>query len=326
MKYSVIFLLISIALPYADMHGNMVSPTTWFDAGGKYGMKSGAQCHPGHDLHGPGIVYGNQCMWFSNYTFIPGEPTLDPALWTYPYPFFARHPWRAPGHAPVWSPCGAAGGNPRGCPIGDEKHGKNCPFGGYSYGPLAEQFSFPDVVTTEWRAGSVVEAAWAMIANHGGGYSYRLCKVPPEGVKGLTEDCFQRTPLNFHGDVQWVQYGENKANRTAFKANRTTEGTFPIGSQWTKNPIPACKGPDGGFRHPEECLQGTQFPPPAPGLFGFGAHLTEKGITGNPFKYSIVDELLVPKDLVRGEYVLSFRWDVEQTSQIWNTCSNIRVV
>ena len=27
-----------------------------------------------------------------------------------------------------------------------------------------------------------------------------------------------------------------------------------------------------------------------------------------------------------GDYVLSFRWDCEQTSQIWNGCSSIRIV
>lgn len=321
-----ILLLLLSALPCIVAHGNMVHPPTWFDAGGEIGMKPGQQCHAGHDLHGHGVLHGSACMWYSNYTFIPGEQTLDPTLWTYPYPYFARNPWRAPGHAPVWSPCGAAGGNPRGCPPGSPVHGMRCPFGGYSYGPPAEVYPFPDVVTTEWEAGSVAEVAWALIANHGGGYSYRLCKVPEEGVKGITEECFQKTPLQFHGDTQWVQYGTDRENRTAFKANRTTEGTFPIGSQWSKVPIPACRGPDGGFRQAGNCVYGTQFPPPAPGLFGFGARLTEKGIEFDPFEYSIVDELIVSKDLVPGEYILSFRWDAEQTSQIWNTCSNIKIV
>ena len=30
--------------------------------------------------------------------------------------FFSQHPWRAPGTAPLHSPCGVAGGNPQGCP------------------------------------------------------------------------------------------------------------------------------------------------------------------------------------------------------------------
>ena len=30
--------------------------------------------------------------------------------------YFARHPWRAPGSARLYSGCGVAGGNPEGCP------------------------------------------------------------------------------------------------------------------------------------------------------------------------------------------------------------------
>ena len=33
-----------------------------------------------------------------------------------------------------------------------------------------------DVVTTEWVAGGVAEVGWGIIANHGGGYQYRLCR------------------------------------------------------------------------------------------------------------------------------------------------------
>ena len=29
----------------------------------------------------------------------------------------ARHPWKAPGSAPVFAACGVAGGNPLGCPV-----------------------------------------------------------------------------------------------------------------------------------------------------------------------------------------------------------------
>ena len=32
---------------------------------------------------------------------------------------------------------------------------------------------------TTWKKGSVVTVGWGMAANHGGGYQYRLCKLPP---------------------------------------------------------------------------------------------------------------------------------------------------
>ena len=38
--------------------------------------------------------------------------------------------------------------------------------------------SYPRVrVHHRWKAGATVEVSWAIEANHGGGYQYRLCKV-----------------------------------------------------------------------------------------------------------------------------------------------------
>ena len=103
----------------------------------------------------------------------PGHPLED---WT------QTHLWRAPGTAPIRSPCGIDGGNPGGCsssPFGPgDKTGGSCAGGGYGIGPDARNFSFPNYVTTDWTAGSIVDVAWALTANHGGGYSYRLCRRP----------------------------------------------------------------------------------------------------------------------------------------------------
>ena len=35
------------------------------------------------------------------------------------------------------------------------------------------------------------QVKWYVSANHAGGYSYRLCKMPERGIKDLTEECFQ---------------------------------------------------------------------------------------------------------------------------------------
>ena len=74
-----------------------------------------------------------------------------------------------------------------------------------------------------------------MNANHGGGYSYRLCKIPEEGPSGLTEECFQRTPLFFASNEQWVQTGYDTETRIYFTANRTTKGTYPPGKNINLN-------------------------------------------------------------------------------------------
>ena len=96
----------------------------------------------------------------------------------------AQNPWLAPGSAPVFGPCGAAGGFPLGCPWGAPRGpaddcGKEAgAMGGFSYGALGHEYEFPDVVTTTWRRGDTVSLGWGMAANHGGGYQYRLCKLP----------------------------------------------------------------------------------------------------------------------------------------------------
>lgn len=312
-------------------HGAMQWPPSWFDANGTSGLAP--------------LGFNLGVMWFSNETSIPGEPTIleGSPLLTYPksqggYPggagYVGKTPWRAPGSAPIFSPCGVLGGNPHGCPVGaSQAPGTICPGGGSAYGPDAVKSTFPNAVTTEWARGSVVEAGWGIRANHGGGYSYRLCQRSEE----LTEECFQRLPLAFAGEMQHVQWGPNASKRVSFKANRTATGTIPSGSQWTKNPIPACAQPGGGFDKAagNTCdsiwpwRRGTQFPPPAMNLE-----------TGKPLEgfceaqgthwradcgFTIMDQLQVPKHLALGDYVLSFRWDCEQTPQVWTTCANIRV-
>ena len=340
-------------------HGAMQFPPTWFDQGGASALKPG-----GFDL---GV------MWFSNETGIPDgqKHTLPDFMRTYKssggYPgsggFKGQTPWLAPGTAEIFSPCGIRGGNPHGCPIGEGKPGDTCPGGGTAYGQdaikLYEAGNFSGAVTTTWEAGGTAEVAWGIQANHGGGYSYRLCKAS----EGLTEACFQRGALAFVGDTQHAQWGADPAARVSWRANRTTIN----GTTWTKNPIPACGGVGGGYLQPSglTCGRrlGTQFPPPANNLTGgvplqarapardetcssaqWPARLPHamstvdgplpaqgfcesKGTGWRPdCSFAIYDTVRVPAELAPGDdYVLSFRWDCEQTPQVWTTCSSIRV-
>jgi len=120
-----------------------------------------------------------------------------------------------------------------------------CAPGGYGHGPDAR--TLPGNTKPEaWTAGAQEEVMFGITANHGGGYSFRLCPKPKSGYMDLTEECFQRTPLRFVGDTQWLQYGRDESNRTAIPAVRIDQGTHPPGSEWTRNPIPACGTADGG--------------------------------------------------------------------------------
>lgn len=332
-------------------HFGMNKPSPWQDHNGTHGMGRTWRMAGCKLLPAPGekeFAQGCATEWYTNNTIIPGESTLPQEMRTYqdysipiPFPPFKitfpshKNPWHAPGSAPVASPCGIDGGNADGCPAGNRRGG-GCAPGGYGHGPDGRTLK-GNLHPAEWKAGEVVETSWGVTANHGGGYQFRLCpydKSKPK-MEALTEDCFQKTPLKFVGDTQWVQWNEDESSRVAIKARRTTVGTTPAGSEWTRNPIPACAGPGGGTAggssvlkpwngHCKPWIDGQlyQFPPPAKGVFGFwGWQLTQP--RGQQF--SIVDKVQIPADLPEGDYVLSFRIDCEQTAQVWNSCADIHI-
>jgi hypothetical protein len=256
------------------------------------------------------------------------EPTVtDPKFRTYPGTALVKYtPWRSPGFAPVLDPCGEAGGQEPGASI----HGFDIGAKG------SDRSVLPETSGPSWPAGSVQEVSWSLYANHGGGYSYRLC--PKQ--ENLTEACFQRMPLDFLGDLSWVQFGDDVSNRTAIPALRVSVGTNPPGSQWTRNPIPACRSAVGslvGF------CGAAQFEPPLqdyipahpkfaqkPGLYGFGPGALQRGdemaaFWTARFNFNIIDQVQIPANLPAGDYVLGFRWDCEETPQIWQNCADVSI-
>merc|ERR1719445_2811107 len=80
-----------------------------------------------------------------------------------------------------------------------------------------------------WQAGKTAEVSWGFAANHGGGYSYRLCPKPKDNME-LTEECFQQMPLRFVGDTQFLQYTFTTTTRKEIPAMQTDTGTVPAGS------------------------------------------------------------------------------------------------
>lgn len=338
------------------------------------GLMSPAQL--GHNGSGNGGLY-----WFSQPMVNPAEdePLLnDEKYRTYNVKTSAgeddwtrRMPWRSPGKAPVrGSGCGVAGGGPVPCPNGG--------FAPPEYPMGMDGYKLPETSPVEWKLGSVVEMAWAMLANHGGGYSWRVCKK----TEAINEECFQRNSLPFHGNSSWIQYG-SIINRTfngylklpRFEIPRVDvphDMVYPKGSHWARNPIPSClycnqakcgnllpnlslpitNAPDvppnnfggdewwkvekcaqecSGFNLPQ-CPPGmTQFPEPLSGLSGYlgpgfeFADFLPGTVPIEGFNYNIVDKVEIPDHLEPGDYVLSWRWDCEQSPQIWQNCADIRL-
>merc|ERR1711957_415751 len=319
---------------------------------------------------------GGCCLWFNNGAFIgcpectgsdhvskeqcpnPAKPThklqnkktgtlfYDPVKYCLQHPvecaalgykgwFDAvrnRVPWRYPGSAPVANPCGINGGG-----FAEGPHGTGgVAFFGYPQGWKGTEVT-PLLKKTTWIAGSTVEVAWGITANHGGGYQYRLCKVKEataNNTEEATEECFQRTPLEFVGDKQWIQFGDgmDRSNRTEIPAVRVKEGVLPKGSVWTRNPIPGCNDIPRLGGHNHKC-EGPMFPPPVEGIYGFGPGACASGVeqctleemASRAMPYGIVDLVKIPENLEPGDYILSFRWDCEQLTQVWGNCADVQI-
>jgi len=307
--------LLLCSSPLVSGHGNMVFPLTWWDKhqSGWYWDESGHNAHVGCGaLHLPHTGYedknGNKpdClnMWYTNGVKNPGQATIPEEVSQADVTCIGQaghhdtkkeYPWNAPGTAPVFGSCGTLGGNPGGCD--QDEFGDCCSdhCDGFAFGENAETYPWHNPPVTEWKAGSFQEVAWYCGANHAGGYSYRLCKIPHGGITHLTEECFQQNQLDFVGDTHWVNYGKDRktGHRTEVPALQTVEGTFPAGSMWRVNPL--------------------------------RPHMEEGG--SNDYGHGhIIDNVKVPNTLDTGEYVLSFRWDSKCSPQVWSSCANIRIV
>lgn len=266
----------------------------------------------------------------------------------------AWNPWRAPGSTPGFDPCGIAGGAHTNMSMRAGGFGTET---GYPQGFAGSKL--PAIEKSErsvWKSGGVAEVSWASVANHAGGYMYSLCKSSPD----LTEECFDANPLQFASENQKLRYMFLKNNGTlspnhtevTIPATRVTGAgvVYPPTSTWTKNPVPPGSWTKTGW-------QGNQHPPqfaPPPGCdeHCWGYQPCNEGFTHPSYEgwnktkpklpacangkngegcchttayIAVVDEVHVP-NVPAGDYVVRWRWDAEQSPQIWSGCGDVTIV
>ena len=262
----------------------------------------------------------------------------DPGSSTAPDPY-KYNPWRAPGHAPVDDACGRAGGTtPSHGHAGDAVFTtvRNPAFN-VTFGDLGTQALPYAPSGTKWIAGEAVEVGWAIRYNHGGGYQYRLCKKDAPG--GLTEACFQQLPLPFDRTKQALLW--NNGTRLPLRGLFVDEGTSPAGSTWARNPVPRVNAPserDAGCLavNATADVGCVSFAPPCPQdcsgqpRCATPAAHTDEGsqqgqCSGDWTGGQIVDTVIVPASTAPGEYVLGWRWDCEETTQVWSNCADVTI-
>lgn len=232
---------------------------------------------------------------------------------------FKYRPWRAPGRAPVLDSCGMSGGSPF-----RNNNAGGIPPPGTSPGDKGS--ALPAIYEkTTWRAGDVVEVRFGISANHGGGYAYRLCPAD----SALDEACFNQVHLDFVGNKQRLRFAN--ATEIEIDAKTVSEGTFPEGSEWRMNPVPACSGVRAGYAE-LGCDGGAQFEPP-PGCnelcWGYqSGNSIQPGVEDGSIREipSVVDMVQIPRELPKGDWVISFRWDCEHTYQVWSSCGDVTIV
>jgi len=248
-------------------------------------------------------------------------------------------PWRAPGTAVPADPCGVAGG---------DQHGKKQTAGGEYYptknakqGDKGSVVLKPYFSGANWTAGSVVEASWFIQANHAGGYYYRLCPASSE----LTEECFEQTPVPFEGTETTLRM--KNGNEAVVNATFLSEGTHPFGSTWKMNPVPECCPNQtdtaagscesqgytcGSYQHTgvgpkcgsHQCGSDSGMGKSVP-AFPWPTNDPTAPPTGVEPKFAIVDKLRIPAHLEKGHWILGWRWDCEETAQVWMACAGVMI-
>ena len=157
------------------------------------------------------------------------------------------------------------------------------------------------------------EVSWTIEANHGGGYQYRI--APADGP--LTEESFGKIPLPFVGkqSLRWGGGSANGGSEISFDGTYVSEDTVPKGSAWVVNPIP---------RNDWTGQHGV--------ASGFKPHCNDtkmcQGMTDGSSAIpdlEIVDHVMIPLGTPPGSYVLGWRWDCEESNQIWQSCSDITI-
>ena len=158
--------------------------------------------------------------------------------------------------------------------------------------------------------------------------------APADGQ--LTEEIFRKTALDFVG-VSALRWDGNNTGQLEFdpvaRGWQTATGTVPAGSTWRKVPIPTGiwgrEGPtfEPVCRESEDCLHAAR---------GLGRDLNQKrgackcsGFSNPPLlmpNLEVVDKVRIPQHVKPGKYVVQWRWDCEESDQVWASCSDITVI
>lgn len=201
---------------------------------------------------------------------------------------------------------------------------------------------------TVWRRGGTERVRWQLTADHGGGYRYRLCPA----TEPLTEACFQAHPaLEFATPAFHTLRFANSSRDRVIPAMVVTEGG---GLGWMRNPRPPtwhtcdyvtsatwdpvhgehCQWKCPGCGPPLWAADGAcpasscadKYPGTPEDVGNVGSIFPDPTKGLDYHTYAIEDAVVVPAAIPPGHWVVGFRWDCEQTTQVWTQCADVEIV
>merc|ERR1740129_2288504 len=101
-----------------------------------------------------------------------------------------------------------------------------------------------------------------------------------------------------------------------------------MGSAWRKTPIPTIlwerEGPsfEPVCQESEACRAAATYGGGPRGACRCSGHSNGGPLLPN---LEMVDRVRIPSGLKPGRYVLQWRWDCEETDQVWASCSDVQV-
>ena len=144
--------------------------------------------------------------------------------------------------------------------------------------------------------------------------------MPPPSVRArrIRHSCQCRslgaTALGIGKEGKCVCVCADWALATVFRNGNPDANEFvSTGSVWARNPIP----------RNDWWQTGKGFAPPCADARRCSGMMDGDSADDT---LEIVDRVRIPADLPPGDYVLGWRWDCEESNQIWQSCSDVRIV
>jgi len=146
----------------------------------------------------------------------------------------------------------------------------------------------------------------------------------------LTEAAFGKMALSFDGESA-LRWDGDVGTQLAFNASQVSVGTVPAGSEWRRNPIPSGLWSRVGPQFEPYCTESREcaeyfttfsFGPGQAGVCKCSGYSNGGPLLPN---LEIVDRVRIPAGLASGRYVLQWRWDCEESDQVWASCSDVTI-